>query len=67
MIITKSIQLVVPEKIENLQEFIVLRNRKQKEQTYTLDEQGIILTEKLAKLLDIHEGDERLSLKILIK
>lgn len=54
----QSIQLVVPEKVENLQEFIVLRNRKQKEQTYTLDEQGIILTEKLAKLLDIHEGDE---------
>lgn len=54
----QSIQLVVPEKVENLQEFIVLRNRKQKEQTYTLDEQGVILTEKLAKLLDIHEGDE---------
>ncbi len=54
----QSIQLIVPEKVENLQEFIVLRNRKQKEQTYTLDEQGVILTEKLAKLLDIHEGDE---------
>lgn len=54
----QSIQLVVPEKVENLQEFIVLRNRKQKEQTYTLDEQGVILTEKLAKLLEIDEGDE---------
>ncbi len=54
----QSIQLVVPEKIENLQEFIVLRNRKQKEQTYTLNEQGVVITEKLAKLLDIDEGDE---------
>lgn len=54
----QSIQLVVPEKVEELKEFIVLRNRKQKEQTYTLDEQGVIITEKLAKLLEIREGDE---------
>lgn len=54
----QSIQLVVPEKVEELKKFIVLRNRKQKEQTYTLDEQGVIITEKLAKLLEIREGDE---------
>lgn len=54
----QSIQLIVPEEVEDLQEFIVLRNRKQKEQTYTLDEQGVIITEKLAKLLEIREGDE---------
>lgn len=54
----QSIQLIVPEKVENLQEFIVLRNRKRKEQTYTLNEQGVVITEKLAKLLDIDEGDE---------
>ncbi len=54
----QSIQLIVPERVENLQEFIELRNRKQKEQTYTLDEQGVIITEKLAKLLEISKGDE---------
>ncbi|MCI9246525.1 MAG: ABC transporter permease [Clostridia bacterium] len=54
----QSIQLIVPEKVEDLQEFIVLRNRKQKEQTYILDEQGVIITEKLAKLLEIREDDE---------
>lgn len=54
----QSIQLIVPEKVEDLQEFIVLRNRKQKEQTYILNEQGVIITEKLAKLLEIYEGDE---------
>lgn len=54
----QSIQLIVPEKVENLQEFIVLHNRKEKEQTYILDEQGVIITEKLAKLLEIREGDE---------
>lgn len=54
----QSIQLVVPENVEDLKEFIVLRNRKQKEQSYTLDEQGVIITEKLAKLLEIHDGDE---------
>lgn len=54
----QSIQLIVPEKVEDLQEFIVLRNRKEKEHTYILEEQGVIITEKLAQLLEIREGDE---------
>ncbi len=54
----QSIQLVVPEKVEQLQDFIQLRNRRKKEENYTLDEQGVIITEKLAKLLDIKKGEQ---------
>ena len=53
----QDIQLIVPEDISNLSNFIDLRDRKDKEKTYTLDEQGIIITEKLATLLDIKVGD----------
>lgn len=52
----QSIQLVVPEKAEELSTFIVLQSRTKK-QAYTLDNEGIIITEKLAKLLDIQVGD----------
>lgn len=54
----QSIQLVVPEEKEQLQEFIKLHSRKDKENIYNLDEEGVILTEKIAKLLSIKEGDE---------
>ena len=40
---------------ENLNEFINLRNRITKEE-YKLDNNSIILTEKLAKLLEVKEG-----------
>ena len=53
----QSIQLIVPEEVENLQDFIVLRDRTKKENIYTLDNQGIILTEKIARLLDIEVGE----------
>ena len=54
----QNIQLVVPENIENIGEFITLRDRKNQEDIYTLDDSGVIITEKLADLLDIKEGDE---------
>lgn len=54
----QSIQLVVPENIDNIGEFITLRDRKNQEEIYTLDDSGVIITEKLANLLDIKEGDE---------
>jgi len=54
----QSIQLIVPERVEQLQNFIQLRNRNRKDEVYTLDEQGVIITEKLAKLLDIKVGDQ---------
>ena len=53
----QSIQLIVPEEVENLQDFIVLRDRTKKKNIYTLDNQGIILTEKIARLLDIEVGE----------
>ena len=54
----QNIQLVVPENIDNIGEFITLRDRKNQEDIYTLDDSGVIITEKLANLLDIKEGDE---------
>ena len=53
----QSIQLVVPEDVSNLDTYIALRSRTNKDETYTLDDSGVIITEKLAKLLDIKEGD----------
>ncbi len=52
----QSIQLIVPEKADKIDEYIHLFNRKTKE-TYSLNEDGILITEKLAKLLDIKIGD----------
>ena len=54
----QNIQLIVPDNIENIGEFITLRDRKNQEDIYTLDDSGVIITEKLADLLDIKEGDE---------
>ena len=53
----QSIQLVVPQKVGNLADFIELQNRKLPKQKYQLNDQGVIITEKLAKLLEIKLGD----------
>ncbi len=53
----QSIQLIIPQEIEKLKDFIVLRDRKHQENTYQLDNSGVIITEKLATLLEIQEGD----------
>lgn len=53
----QSIQLVVPENVESFDTFVALRSRTQKDNNYVLDTSGVIITEKLAKLLDIKEGD----------
>lgn len=53
----QSIQLIVPQKTENIEEFISLRDRKKPKDNYNLNENGVILTEKLAKMLDIKVGD----------
>ena len=53
----QSIQLIVPEDVNKLEEFISLRDRKNKEDKYILDSSGIIISEKLANLLEIKEGD----------
>ena len=53
----QDIQLIVPEEVDRLQDFIVLRDRKKPDTVYSLSDTGVILTEKLATLLDIKVGD----------
>ena len=55
---TQSIQLIVPQNVENLSNFIVLESRTDNDEKYVLDDTGVIITEKLSKLLDIKVGDE---------
>ena len=51
---TKDVQLIVTS--ENLDGMINLRDEKTKE-NYTLNNDGIILTERIANMLEIEEGD----------
>ncbi|MBR6643322.1 MAG: FtsX-like permease family protein [Lachnospiraceae bacterium] len=51
-----SATLFVPERLADLEDFVKLKDRVT-EQTYTLTDDTIIITEKLAKLLKISEGD----------
>lgn len=48
---------IVPEIPEKITDFIILRDRKTHEE-YTLSDEGVIINEKLAKLLDAQTGDE---------
>lgn len=54
---TQTIQLIVPENTETLSDYITLKDRKNRDKTYELNEDGVILTEKLAKLLKLKVGD----------
>ena len=51
-----SSTLFVPERLEDLEEFVVLRDRVSDEK-YSLTGENTIITEKLAKLLDVSVGD----------
>lgn len=53
----QDIQLIVPKKTEMLSDYIILENRVSKEK-YSLSDNGVVITEKLAKLLDIKQGDK---------
>lgn len=53
---TQNIQMIIPKDVENLSDFIKLKNRKSKEE-YKLNKDGVILTEKLAELLNVKQGD----------
>ena len=53
----QNIQLIVPEDVNNIYTFISLRSRTNNDEKYVLDNSGVIITEKLAKLLDIKQGD----------
>lgn len=52
----RSSYLVVASDTENFKDFVTLKDRRTKE-IYELDDEGIIITEKLAKLLDVKAGD----------
>ncbi len=52
----KSAYLIVPSDEEKLDSYILLQDRKSGE-SYELDGSGIIISEKLATLLDVSEGD----------
>lgn len=52
----KDVYLNVPEDVELFPEFVVHRERLTKE-IYTLDDEGVILTEKMAKQLQVQTGD----------
>ena len=52
----KSASLFVPERLEDLEEFLKLKDRVTQEK-YTLTEQGVIVSEKLAKTLEVSVGD----------
>lgn len=54
--IEKSSYLVVAEDLEEFPDYVTLRDRSSGE-LYQLENQGVVMTEKLAKLLEISEGD----------
>ena len=54
--VTKNVNLFVPERLDGLEQFLVLRDRLSDEH-YTLKEGGAVITEKLAKLLELSVGD----------
>ena len=53
---SNEVYLDVPEDVEQFTQFVVLRDRKTKE-SYSLDDKGAILTEKMAKTLGVGAGD----------
>ena len=55
--VTKSVYLFVPEETDNLDDFVRLNSRTTKAH-YELDDEGVIITEKLARLLDVKAGGE---------
>lgn len=53
----QSTYLFVPSEADELDEFVSLQNRISGKK-YTLDDEGVIISEKLATLLDVSEGDD---------
>lgn len=54
---TRDVQLLVPSDAETFEEFVVLRDIEDQSNTYELPEEGVIVTDKLADLLDVTVGD----------
>ena len=53
---TRSSYMVVASDADSLEDFVKLRDRKT-QKAYQLDDSGVIITEKLASLLDVGVGD----------
>ncbi len=54
--VTKSATLLVPEDVNTMSNFITLRGRLSKKKLQLMDD-GVIVSEKLASLLDVKKGD----------
>ena len=54
---SQEVYLDVPKDVEAFKKFVVIRDRKTKE-IYSLDNKGAILTEKVAKLLEVNVDDK---------
>lgn len=54
--VEKEAQITVPKELETVNDYFVFRNRITGE-TYSMSNDGVIITEKLAKLLDVSAGD----------
>ena len=55
--VTKEVNVLVPEDMETFGDMFILRSRGNGK-TYTLDDSGAVITEKLARMLGLSEGDE---------
>lgn len=55
--INEQVYLIIPENKKELNDYITLKERK-KEKEITLDDTGIVITEKLAELLEKKENDK---------
>lgn len=53
---SRDLYLVIPQNAEKFSEFVKLQDRRTKE-GYMLSGEGIVLTEKMAKMLDVSVGD----------
>ncbi len=54
--VTKSVYLFIPQSTDNLEDYIVLKDRITGEH-YSLTDNGVVITEKLATMLDLEVGD----------
>jgi putative ABC transport system permease protein len=55
--VEKTVNFIVPENSNKLQDFITLRERKS-QKAIPLTDDGVVLSEKMAKLLDVNVGDK---------
>ena len=53
---TKDIHLMIIKESEDIEDFITLRNNKTKKK-YSLDNEGVIITKRISKILGIKKGD----------